>query len=123
VSRILPLRPQAADYPAHLSPSSSAPAPHDTHLDSITSLIIFPISVTSLGRIPQVLLTVGRLFVFRVYCFVYLLKYSLPVLASRLSGYCYIVWYLSYVLPFMSFVLPNKCECCRFSSKNIHVYI
>ena len=40
---------EAADYPAHLAPSSRAPAPHDTHLDSITSFIIFPISVTPLG--------------------------------------------------------------------------
>jgi hypothetical protein len=50
LSRVLPLRPlghQAARYGAHLSPSLRAPAHRQTHLDSITSLITFPIYVTS----------------------------------------------------------------------------
>ena len=85
VSRILPLRPlghQAADYPAHLPPSSRVPAPHDTHLDSTTSLIILlslPL-VLSLDVIDSVSCISGALFVFRVYCFVNLLKHSLYLL-------------------------------------------
>ncbi|XP_071211566.1 uncharacterized protein [Salvelinus alpinus] len=65
---------QAADYSAHLSPSSSAPAPHDTHLDSVTSLIIFLISVTSLGSFLRCLTVSCRgVFGFCFDCCVYLI--------------------------------------------------
>ena len=49
---VLPLRPrghQAARYGAHLSPSLRAPARHQTHLDSITSLITFPKYTVEIG--------------------------------------------------------------------------
>ena len=56
MSRVLPLRPlvhQAARYGAHLSPSLPVPARHQTHLDSITSLITFPIYFTPFGSFPR----------------------------------------------------------------------
>jgi hypothetical protein len=52
LSRVLPLQPlghQAARYGAHVLPLLRAPAHHQTHLDSITSLITFPIYVTPFG--------------------------------------------------------------------------
>ena len=47
MSRINPLRRSRSPYYyAHLSPPLRAPAPHQTHRDSITFLITFPISGT-----------------------------------------------------------------------------
>jgi hypothetical protein len=93
VSRVPPLWPlghQAARCGAHLSPSLRAPAHPQTHLNSNTSLITFPISVTPLGSFLKcywLCFHVGALFVLRVYCFIYLLKHSLPELASWLSAH------------------------------------
>ena len=75
-TRILPLRPlghQAADYPTHLSPSSRAPAPHDTHLDSITSLNYLPYICRSPWFFPLELLALFHfsvLFVFIICLFI-----------------------------------------------------
>ena len=90
----VPLRPlghQAAHYGAHLSPSLRVSAHHQTHLDSIPSLIIFP-TCHSLWFLPQ-----ASLFLFHVcvlfvvlslsYDLFILLQHSLLELASRLSAH------------------------------------
>uniref|UniRef100_A0A4W5KUZ9 Uncharacterized protein n=1 Tax=Hucho hucho TaxID=62062 RepID=A0A4W5KUZ9_9TELE len=94
LSRVLPLRRlghQAADYCAHLSPSSRASTPHDTHLDSITFLITCPIYVTLFGSFPRRCCFCFSFMSVCCSCFLFcimfhlFIKYSLPVLASRLS--------------------------------------
>ena len=89
MSRVLPLWPlghQAAHYGAHLSPSLRAPACCQTHLHSITPLV----SLTLVPS-PGVIVSVSCLCFVHVSCFVlftvYLLKHSLPELASRLSAH------------------------------------
>jgi hypothetical protein len=92
LSPLLPLRPlghPVAHYPAHLSPSR-APAPHDTHQDSITSLITFPISVTPFGSFPRRYYLCSCEMSVHCLCFLWSFideMYSLPELASRLSAY------------------------------------
>jgi hypothetical protein len=92
MSPVLPPRAlghQAASYGAHLSTSLCAPV-RQTHLASITSLNTFPIYVTPFGSFPRryCFCVMSALFVFLIlYYFVYLLKHSLPELASQLSAH------------------------------------
>ena len=86
LSRVLPLWPlghQAARYGAHLSPSLRAPARHQTHLDSITSLYTVCHSLWLLPQASLFLFHVCVLLVFLVlyYVLFILLKHSLPELA------------------------------------------